>query len=119
MAAKLGLAELTHENFKPYTGHVLLFEWLPAGREHETLRFEVVDVRANERFAESCRAGQPGSVYKRVPFSVLFRAVQEPPFLQGLLKLKHDAFEECELLLTRVLAPGRDPSQAWFEAVFG
>ena len=81
--------------------------------------FVLEEVRVNQRLAEATNAGQPGSIYRRIPFSITLRAAEEPPFVQEVLRLDHADFEDCMIMITRVAIPGREPGVAWFEAVFG
>lgn len=113
------LDEITYESFEALAGQPVTFLLDSGGGVIERYVFEVAEVQKNERVAAVMRAGEAGSLYRRVPFAVLFRAVDVPTFNQGLMRLEQDSFEECMLLVTRVMAPGHDPAQAWFEAIFG
>jgi hypothetical protein len=114
------LHEVTYKSFEAIAGQVLTLV-LEQGAEKgdAAYRFALEEVRVNRRLAEATNAGQPGSVYQRIPFAITLRALEEPPFVQAVLRLDHDGFEDCSIMITRVVMPGRDPGMAWFEAVFG
>jgi len=114
------LSEVTHESFERIVGQELTFLLAEdnAGGD-SAYRFVLEEVRVNQRLAEATNAGQPGSIYRRIPFSITLRAVEEPPFVQSVLRLDHPDFEDCSIMMTRVTIPGREPGIACFEAVFG
>jgi hypothetical protein len=55
----------------------------------------------------------------REPFSLLFALRSAELLGRGLHRIVHDDFEPADWFLTRVMAPGRDPRLAYYEAVFG
>lgn len=120
MTGGVRLGELTHENFEPLVGSEVAFQALEeSGAPAGEYRFVVDEVSVNRRLAEAAKACEPGSIYQRIPFSVILRANGEPPFVQAVLRLEHPGFEDCDLMITRIVMPGHDPRAAWFEAVFG
>lgn len=120
MTGGVRLGELTYESFEPLVGTELGFHALEEnGAPSGDFRFAVEEVSVNRRLAEAAKACEPGSIYQRIPFSVILRAIEEPPFVQAVLRLDHPGFEECDMMITRIVMPGRDPRAAWFEAVFG
>jgi hypothetical protein len=120
MKAGLKLGDATYQSFEPLVGTELTLRAPERdGVPLAAYRFTVEEVAVNSRVAEASKAGQPGSIYQRIPFSVLLRALDEPPFVQALLGLEHPDFEDCDIMITRIAMPGRDPQAAWFEAVFG
>jgi hypothetical protein len=101
---KFEIANYTADTFAPYVGQALVFD--PAGVQLELLKVS----RRN--------AGQVPAGF-REPFSLLFVLRSAEPLGKGLYRIVHQDFEPSEWLLTRVMAPGLDPRQAYYEAVFG
>lgn len=84
----------------------------------------LIHVNESQRVARA-RAADPASypAHFRTPFSLLFalNLAGQPALSLDLHRLHQPGFEECDLLLTRVLVPERDPrdgSVAFYEAVF-
>jgi hypothetical protein len=101
---KFEIASYTADTFAPYAGQVLTFG--PGDVQLELLqitRRNVGDVPAGFR----------------EPFSLLFVLRSGEPLARGLHRIAHPDFEPADWFITRVLAPGRDPRQAYYEAVFG
>jgi hypothetical protein len=101
---KFEIANYTADTFAPYVGQVLVFD--PSGVQLELLKVS----RRN--------TGQVPAGF-REPFALLFALRSAEPLGRGLYQLVHDDFEPADWFLTRVLAPGRDPRFAYYEAVFG
>jgi hypothetical protein len=101
---KFEIANYTADTFSPYVGQVLVFD--PGGIQLELLQ-------VSHRKADQVPAGF------REPFALLFALRSAEPLGRGLYQLVHDEFEPADWFLTRVLAPGRDPRLAYYEAVFG
>ena len=101
---KFEIANYTADTFMPYVGQVLMFD--PGGVHLELLQV-------------SRRTGGQLPAGFREPFALLFTLRSVEPLVRGLHRIVHDDFEPAEWLLTRVLAPGRDPRLAYYEAVFG
>ena len=101
---KFEISNYTAETFEPYVGQVLTFD--PGGVQLELLKIS----RRN-----------PGQLPDgfREPFALLFTLRSAEQLGKGLYRIVHDDFEPSEWLLTRVMAPGRDPRLAYYEAVFG
>jgi hypothetical protein len=101
---KFEIANYTADTFAPYIGQVLMFS--PGGVQLELLQI-------TRRNVGSLPAGF------REPFALLFALRSAESLGRGLHQLVHDDFEPADWFLTRVLAPGRDPRLAYYEAVFG
>jgi hypothetical protein len=101
---KFEIANYTADTFSPYVGQMLVFD--PGGVQLELLQI-------TRRNAGHVPAGF------REPFSLLFALRSAEPLGRGLYQLVNDDFEPADWFLTRVLAPGRDPRLAYYEAVFG
>jgi hypothetical protein len=87
-------------------------ERAPRGIE---LNLTLLDVRSPKRAGIT-------EVDEREPFSLLFAATDDIPFLQGLCLLQHSDFASEQLFLTRVMPPrGKSPEGygSYYEAVFG
>src|ERR1700694_4679014 len=101
---KFEIAKYTADTFLPYVGQVLTFE--PGSVQLELLQ-------VSRRTVGQVPAGF------REPFALLFALRSGGPLGRVLYQITHDDFEPSGWLLTRVLAPGRDPRLAHYEAVFG
>ena len=101
---KFEIANYTADTFSPYVGQVLIFG--PGDVQLELLQV----TRRN--------AGQVPAGF-REPFSLLFALRSAEPLGRGLHRIVQEDFEPADWFLTRVLAPGRDPRLAYYEAVFG
>ncbi len=118
---RLGIEEYSAEAFRPYVGEVFSF----LRPSHEPLlsggRVELELVSVSGTLAKDLtKAPSPKGGLRRVPFSLLFVLDKDMPLLTaGLHRLSHDSFEECDWFLSRVHVPGRDPRNAYYEAVFG
>lgn len=101
---KFEIANYTADTFTPYAGQVLTFD---PGR----VQLELLQITRRN-------VGQvpPGF---REPFALLFMLHSGEQLGKGLYRIAHADFEPAEWFLTRVLAPGRDSRQAYYEAVFG
>lgn len=98
-----------------------------ASRIGECFRFITADERAlrglelNLTLLE-VRGPRRPDANKRQPFSLLFAAPGDIPFLQGLCLLQHPDFASEQVFLTRVMPPrgkSSDPNRSYYEAVFG
>lgn len=107
---KFEIAKYTADTFSPYVGQVLTFKPsdLASG---ESAQLELLHV--------SRRSSGPLPAGFREPFALLFALRSPQPLGKGLYEIVHEDFEPSAWLLTRVLAPGRDPRLAYYEAVFG
>ena len=101
---KFEIAKYTADTFLPYVGQTLTFD--PGG-----VQLELLEV--NRQNSSSRPAGF------REPFALLFALRSAEQLGKGLYRIAHDDFEPADWFLTRVLAPGRDPRLAYYEAVFG
>jgi hypothetical protein len=101
---KFEIANYTADTFLPYVGQTLTFD--PG-----SVQLELLNVSRRN----------PGQVPAgfREPFALLFALRSAEPLGKGLHSIVHDDFEPADWFLTRVLAPGRDPRLAHYEAVFG
>jgi uncharacterized protein DUF6916 len=101
---KFEIANYTADTFLPYIGQVLRF--VPGD-----VQLELLEVKRHSS------NGRPAGF--REPFALLFALRGEDQLGRGLHRIAHDDFEPADWFLTRVLAPGRDPRLAYYEAVFG
>jgi uncharacterized protein DUF6916 len=113
---RVGIGEMTAEMWVPLVGEVFMF--VPsagdAGASAEPTALELLDV---SQYASRTRSGNQHP--PREPFSLLFTLRSLTPLGKGLHRLVHEAFAPDDLLLSRVLVPGRDPRATYYEAVFG
>jgi hypothetical protein len=108
---KFEIANYTADTFLPYVGQVLTFKPCDVATAGEPVQLELLQV--------SRRNSGPLPAGFREPFALLFVLRSAQPLGRGLYEIVHDDFEPSGWLLTRVLAPGRDPRLAHYEAVFG
>ena len=101
---KFEIANYTADTFSPYVGQVFTFD--PGNVQLELLQI-------SRRSAGQVPAGF------REPFALLFALRSAEQLGRGLHRIAHDDFEPADWLITRVLAPERDPRGAYYEAVFG
>jgi hypothetical protein len=101
---KFEIANYTADTFLPYVGQVLRF--VPGD-----VQLELLEVKRHSS------SGRPAGF--RDPFALLFALRSAEQLGRGLHRIAHDDFEPADWFLTRVLAPGRDPRLAYYEAVFG
>jgi hypothetical protein len=101
---KFEIANYTADTFLPYVGQTLTFD--PGD-----VRLELLEVNRQSS------SGRPAGF--REPFALLFALRSAEQLGKGLYRIAHDDFEPADWFLTRVLAPGRDPRLAYYEAVFG
>jgi hypothetical protein len=117
--SQLGLLDFSAELFEPYVGQVFAFS-NPEGPGGEPARveLELLEIKrwgrpeANRR-PSVAEALAPG----RQPFSMLFRSSSPQPVGFHPLRMKSPDFGGCELLVTRILAQGRDPKFCYYEVV--
>ncbi len=117
--SQLGLLDFSAELFEPYLGQVFAFS-NPEGPDGEPARveLELFEIKrwgrpeANRR-PPVAEALAPG----RQPFSMLFRSSSPQPVGYRMLFLQHPDFSGCELLVTRILALGRDPKFCYYEVI--
>ena len=101
---KFEIANYTADTFLPYVGQALTFD--PGD-----VQLELLEVKRQNS------SGRPAGF--REPFALLFALRSAEQLGKGLYRIAHDDFEPADWFLTRVLAPGRDPRLAYYEAVFG
>jgi hypothetical protein len=112
----LTLAEFTADLFAPYLGQIFFFGAVTAQdfeiTAPETTRMKLVQVHRHRCGAEEEQAGRG-----RQPFSLWFEHLSgSPP--RGVCRLIQRDFGACELFLSRISIPGRNPDVAVYEAVF-
>ena len=105
---KFEIANYTADTWLPYVGQVFTFESTDAARP---VQLELLEVKRHSS------SGRPAGF--REPFALLFALRSAEQLGKGLYRIAHDDFEPADWFLTRVLAPGRDPRLAYYEAVFG
>ena len=117
--AQYGLLEFSAELFEPYLGQVFAFS-NPEGPGGEPARvelelFEIKPVGRPETNwrPPAAEALAPG----RKPFSMLFRSLSPQPVGYRPLLMRHPDFGGCQLLVTRILALGRDPKFCYYEVI--
>jgi hypothetical protein len=114
------ISDYKAEVFSCYSGRSLEF-LCPANvaGHRPPVAMELARVEANALVAERMGVG-PDKLYKRVPFSLLFRVCGAGPLGHGLFQLQHPDFEPEEWYLAPVLVQGQDPGPncMWYEAVF-
>jgi hypothetical protein len=111
---KTGLAAFTAEMFAGRVGEI--FRLVPSGESpapREPFELELIDV---SRYGARPAAG---GVELREPFALLFTLRGATPLGPGLHRLVHEVFEPDDLLVSRVVVPGRDPRAIYYEAIFG
>jgi len=106
---KYAIEKYTADTFLPCVGQVFTFESAEAARI--PVHLELLEVKRQSS------SGRPTGF--REPFALLFALRSAEPLGRGFHRITHDDFEPADWFLTRVLAPGRDPSLAYYEAVFG
>jgi hypothetical protein len=106
---KFVIEEYTAETFLPYVGRVFKFESEDAARS--PVHLELLEVKRQGS------SGRPAGF--REPFALLFGLLGADALGTGSHRITHEDFEPAHWFLTRVLAPGRDPSAPYYEAVFG
>lgn len=103
------LAELTIDAFQGCEGRIYKFQ----NREGEAgaVELELLAV------APHTPSGIPGT--RAVPFSLLFRSVDNAVLRPGLPRLIHPDFEPFELFIPRIEPPdGRPRNAVYYEAIF-
>lgn len=114
------IQEYVAELFYPHAGRQFTFlrPADPSGSRSSVV-FDLVKVDAHEEFGRRVGVG-PDRLYKRVPFSLLFRLCSQAPLGRGLHQIQHPDFEPEEWFLSRIMLPGQDPGPScmWYEAVF-
>jgi hypothetical protein len=104
----LTLGNITVDFFRNTEGRIYRFEQ-PGGKGHVEL--ELLEV--GERRASAWPGGRD------VPFSLIFRAVNDVLLQPGLPHLLHPDVEPCELSLQRIMPPtGFSTNAVYYEAVF-
>jgi hypothetical protein len=104
----LNLAELTVELFRNTEGRRYRFQQ-PSCADHVDLEL----LRVFERGQEGWSGG------RAIPFSLLFRPVDNAVLQPGLPWLVHPDVELCEISLQRIMPPPGFPAGAvYYEAVF-
>ena len=113
---KTGLAAFAAEMFVDRVGEV--FRLVPSVAASEETRepFELELVEVTRSRGRTPAAGGAGT---REPFALLFALRGRTPLGPSLHRLVDEAFEPEDLLLSRVVVPGRDPRAIYYEAVFG
>ena len=102
------MAEITVDLFRNTEGTSYRFEQ-PGGEGHVDM--ELLEV------GERIWAAWPGG--RAVPFSLIFRAVNNEVLRPGLPTLIHPAVERCEWSLERIMPPpGFAGNAVYYEAVF-
>lgn len=117
--AQYGLLDFSAELFEPYVGQVFVFS-SPEGPNGQPARVEL------ELF-EIVRLGRPETNWRppaaeaiapgRKPFSMMFRSAAPQPVGYRTLVMEHPDFAGCELLVTRIFAPARDPKFCYYEVI--
>lgn len=119
--AKQGLSEMTANSFQPYEGQQFLFARprLGAAETSRSVELKLAKVTPHEHITriESCDPATRGK-RTRESFSLLFELKGGEPLGQGLHRLVHHDFSDCELFLSQVSGPRADGSLL-YEAVFG
>lgn len=115
------LQDVNAESFLPYVGKTLIFE-SSAGEQSfasATMELRLAKVTPHENISriESHNPAMKGK-RKRESFSLLFEQKDPEPLGQGLHRLTHADFEDFQLFLCHVGAPGPDGT-VYVEAVFG
>jgi hypothetical protein len=122
----VALKDFAAAQFHPLVGRSITFLRPPYDSESPSgyAQLQLIQVTENQRTARA-READPSSypAHFRTPFSLLFTLdlTAQPPLALDLHRLQQPGLEECDLLLTRVIVPGRDPaggSIAFYEAVF-
>jgi hypothetical protein len=118
---KASLRNVTAESFEPYEGQQFLFARPPAAPAvfSKTVELKLAKVSPHEHITriESRDAATRGK-RTRESFSLLFEMKGGEPLGEGLHRLVHRDFEECEILLSQVSRP-RPDGTLLYEAVFG
>jgi hypothetical protein len=108
-AAKPSVEAFTANHFLPFTGAIFRFQ--PPG-DGEPLQMELLEVMSPPKPAR-------GGVYRREPFSLLFRGAPGQTMAPVLHTLLHEGFEPGLIFISRIIPPAdRDPKEAYYEAIF-
>ncbi len=107
--AKISMARYTSDAFRPLVGQVFAFH-RTADTKDAPVHLELVEVQSSKH------QGMAGSCQ---PFSLLFALRSSDATQESTLHLRHDQFEPSAWFVNRVVAPGRDSKNAYYEAVFG
>lgn len=100
---------LTADHFLPYSGDIFRFQ--PPGNG-APIEMELLEVMSPPKPAR-------GGTYTREPFSLLFRGAPGQAMAPVLHTLLHHAFEPGLIFVSRIIPPaGRDPMEAYYEAIF-
>ena len=108
-SGKVVMQQYTIDAFASRVGEVFAFH-TSAGGNDTPIYLELVEVQGARKGAG------PGG---RLPFSLLFALRGTDPTSESTLHLRHADFEPCPWFVNRVVAPNRDASRAYYEAVFG
>jgi hypothetical protein len=103
------MPQYTVDAFSSRVGEVFTFHRRADGSDTPLL-LELVEVEVAPRGAS------PGG---REPFSLLFALRSTEAADESTLHLRHAEFEPCAWFVNRVVAPNRDATRAYYEAVFG
>jgi hypothetical protein len=105
----LTLRELTVEFFRNTEGRTYRFE--QPGGDAGPIDLELLQV------SEQKAPAWPGG--REIPFSLLFRAVDNTVLRPGLPRLVHPELKDCDLSLQRITPPaGFAPNAVYYEAIF-
>ena len=107
--ATMSMEQYTSDAFRSRVGQVFSFH-RTAEANSPPIHLELVDVESSPH---------QKSAGSRQPFSLLFRLRSDDAIQESTLHLRHDEFAPCAWFINRVVAPGRDPRTAYYEAVFG
>ena len=103
------MPQYTIDAFASRVGEVFTFHQR-ADASDSPLLLELVEVE------EAQHGAGPGG---RQPFSLLFALRGADATAESTLHLRHAEFEPCAWFVNRVVAPNRDATRAYYEAVFG